>query len=99
MTYGSLLRQAFLNPSFTATDLPNLDGKIAIVTGASAGIGKEICRGLAAKGCHVYCIGRNKPKMEAVIAELKESTKNQKIEFLPADLMDINSTALAAAPF
>ena len=35
-----------------------LEGKIAVVTGASRGIGKGIALALAEKGCTVYVTGR-----------------------------------------
>jgi hypothetical protein len=58
MTIISIFKQAFTRPSFNpSTDLPDLSGKVAIVTGASTGLGKETARELARKGAHVFCIG------------------------------------------
>ena len=38
------------------TNLFDLSGKRALVTGAAGGIGLAICRGFAAHGCHVACL-------------------------------------------
>ena len=43
--------------------------QIAIVTGASSGIGKSIALALAAKGMVLWLVGRNKKKLEAVAEE------------------------------
>ena len=38
----------------------NLENKIAVVTGASQGIGKSISEIFSKAGAHVVCIARNK---------------------------------------
>ncbi|HYZ61384.1 MAG TPA: SDR family NAD(P)-dependent oxidoreductase, partial [Acetobacteraceae bacterium] len=47
-----------------------LEGKVALVTGASAGIGRTIARMLAGEGCRVAILARRRPLLEALAAEL-----------------------------
>jgi NAD(P)-dependent dehydrogenase (short-subunit alcohol dehydrogenase family) len=48
-----------------------LQGKTAVVTGGSRGIGLAIARQLAREGCRVAIAGRNPQALEAAVAELK----------------------------
>lgn len=45
-------------------------GSVALVTGASGGIGKDIARQLVAAGLHVYLGARDAERGAAVVAEL-----------------------------
>src|ERR1700731_4169393 len=49
----------------------NLQGKIAVVVGGTARIGRAISRGLADAGAAVIASGRNKDKVDSVAAELE----------------------------
>jgi NAD(P)-dependent dehydrogenase (short-subunit alcohol dehydrogenase family) len=62
-----------------------LNGKAALVTGASAGIGKGIARALAREGVDVAICARRKEPLEAAASEIARET-NRKIVALPADL-------------
>ena len=48
----------------------SLNNKIAIVTGASQGIGKIIAFELAKSGAHVVCISRNKKAIESIVDKI-----------------------------
>lgn len=50
-----------------------LDGKVAIVTGGSRGIGLAVTRGLVARGAHVVVSGRGQASLNAVAAELGDA--------------------------
>uniref|UniRef100_A0A3Q2YUZ8 SDR family NAD(P)-dependent oxidoreductase n=1 Tax=Hippocampus comes TaxID=109280 RepID=A0A3Q2YUZ8_HIPCM len=53
------------------TKLFRLDGKVAIVTGASKGIGESIARGLAEHGAKVVISSRKQEAVDAVAASFK----------------------------
>ena len=62
-----------------------LQGKKAVVTGASAGIGKAVTRALAQEGVDVAICGRRKEPLEAAAAEIAKAT-GRKIIPIAADL-------------
>ncbi|MBA3533258.1 MAG: SDR family oxidoreductase [Ardenticatenales bacterium] len=61
-------------------------GKVCLVTGATAGIGKVTAQGLAVQGATVILVGRDAAKGQAIMAQIKEATGNVALEFLRADL-------------
>lgn len=58
----------------------NLEGKIAIVTGAGSGIGKAFSKALVEKGAKVYGIGRNLSKLSTLENELGNSFSPIKLD-------------------
>lgn len=63
-----------------------MQGKVAVVTGASSGIGREMARGLAERGARVLAISRGDGAGARVVEELRTATGNEAVEFVPADL-------------
>ena len=64
-----------------------LAGKVAIVTGASDGIGKAAAARMAAEGASVALVSRTKSDLEAVAAEISGNTGSTVIA-APADVSD-----------
>src|SRR5213596_296396 len=71
--------------------------KIALVTGANKGIGREVARQLAAKGFHVFIGARNRSAGRKAADEIAK--KGGKTAFLEIDVSDNNSVAVAAREF
>jgi short-subunit dehydrogenase len=67
-----------------------LQGRTALVTGASGGLGTHLARRLAREGMNVAVSGRRKDALEAVAAELSEL--GVKSVAIPADLSDLSAT-------
>lgn len=51
---------------------PDLEGKVAVVTGGSKGIGRSTCRALALNGVRVAVVSRSPEPVEEAVAELRE---------------------------
>ncbi len=56
-----------------AERLFNIEGKIALVTGSTGGLGNVFAKGLAENGCTVILNSRSRKKVEAQVKEFKES--------------------------
>jgi len=66
-----------------------MKGLTAVITGASGGIGKAICRALAKEGVNLVLFGgTNAKKLQDFAAALKDEFKNIDITNYPCDLTD-----------
>ena len=61
-------------------------GKVALVTGASKGIGKEICRVLAKQGAFVYVNGRDSSRTENACEDLSHTLGIKNLKPIVADV-------------
>lgn len=77
----------------------DLTGKLALVTGASGGLGEETARALASHGARVVLTARDIPKGEAVAAKIRESTGNPDIEVISLELDSLESVRACAQKF
>jgi len=84
--------------SWNASHIPDLTGRVALVTGGNTGTGKETVKALLEKNAKVYLAARSQDRAEAAIKELKESTGKEAI-WLQLDLADLASVRKAANSF
>lgn len=73
-----------------------LDGRVCVVTGSSAGIGRVTAIELARRGARVLLANRSEEKTQAVIAEIAKLEEAPKAEFVPLDLASLSSVRAAA---
>jgi NAD(P)-dependent dehydrogenase (short-subunit alcohol dehydrogenase family) len=66
----------------------DLAGKICLVTGATAGIGRVAAYQLAGMGATVVGVGRNFARCESTCAEIRASTGNPNVEYIVSDLSE-----------
>ncbi len=66
----------------------SMEGRVCVVTGGNAGIGRATALGLARLGATVAIIGRSRERGETAAAEIRRETGNLDVSFLLADLAD-----------
>src|SRR5260370_11968309 len=76
-----------------------LDGKRALVTGSTAGIGYAIAEALAREGAHVIVNGRTTKRVEQALASIRTSQPQAKMERLAADLGGADGVRAAGQQF
>jgi len=77
--------------SWTANDIPDQDGRVAVVTGANGGLGLETTRELARKGATVVMGVRNREKADQAVADIKAETPDARLELQELDLASLAS--------
>jgi NAD(P)-dependent dehydrogenase (short-subunit alcohol dehydrogenase family) len=66
-----------------------IDGKVAVVTGGSRGIGRGIVLGLARQGAHVVAVARGKEGLEETVAQIRAESGSA--EAVQVDIQDITA--------
>ena len=82
--------------SWTQSDIPDLTGRTAVVTGANGGLGLQTAEALAGAGAHVLMAARNRDKAESARQEILARHPRASLEVVPLDLGDLSSVAAAA---
>lgn len=79
------------NKNWTIANIPDLTGKIIIVTGGNSGLGYESVKAFAEKGAEVILASRSIEKGELAKDEILKGLSKAKIIVMPLDLMDFAS--------
>ncbi|KAI6750774.1 hypothetical protein HG530_014224 [Fusarium avenaceum] len=88
-------------PQFTEANVPDLTGKVTIVTGANTGVGREIAQVLYSKNATVWAAARSEEKARAAIEGIKQQhpTSKGSIKFMKLDLADLTTIGDSAKEF
>ncbi|MDB5652486.1 MAG: short chain dehydrogenase [Tardiphaga sp.] len=81
---------------WTTHDLPPLSGKLAVVTGATGGLGYETASALASAGAEVVLTGRNEAKGARALENICARHPDALISYQPLDLASLASVAAFA---
>lgn len=76
---------------WTADDIPDQTGRVAVVTGGNGGLGLETVRALAREGAHVVMAARNLEKAEAARAHLGDELPDALVDVRHLDLGSLAS--------
>ena len=85
-----------MSSKWTAADVPDQSGRVAIVTGANSGLGFDTAAVLADKGAHVVLAVRNLDKGNQAADRIKAKSPNAVIAVQELDLTSLDSVRKAA---
>jgi NAD(P)-dependent dehydrogenase (short-subunit alcohol dehydrogenase family) len=85
--------------NWTIADIPPQRGKLAVVTGATGGLGYQTALGLAQAEAEVVLTGRNDAKGREAISKIRKQLPDAKISFEALDLANLASVADFAQRF
>ena len=85
-----------MNPALDPLASFRLDGRVALVTGASSGLGARFARVLSAAGARVLVVARRAERLEALAAELEDGHAMACDLSVPEQTEDLAAAALAA---
>ena len=86
-----------LLPGWSESDIPDLTGRRAVVTGATSGLGLETARALAAHGASVVMTARDRSRGEAAVRRVRAAVPGAQVAVADLDLADLDSVRAFAA--
>ncbi len=81
---------------WNVSDIPDLTGRVAVVTGANGGLGLETARALAGAGAHVVMAVRDLQKAENARQDIETTHPDSSLELVDIDLGSQESVKRAA---
>jgi protochlorophyllide reductase len=84
---------------WTVNNIPDLQGHVALVTGANSGLGLETTSALAAKGAHVIMAARNPDKAREAKKIVETKVPRASLEIAQLDLASLASVRAFATDF
>ena len=81
---------------WTTAAIPPQHGRLAVITGATGGLGYETALALAAAGAEVVLAGRNDRKGDAALARIRAAHAGATVRFERLDLASLASVAACA---
>lgn len=84
---------------WTQNDMPDMTGKVVIITGANSGLGLESTKALAAKGATVVMACRNVRKAEEAQVEVLRQVPQARLDVMALDNASLNSVRAFAEAF
>ena len=78
-------------PKWNIDQVPDLTGRIAIVTGGNSGIGYETVRVLLSKNAKVYLAARSEERAQQAITDLSKLQLPGQVEWMQLDLASLES--------
>jgi NAD(P)-dependent dehydrogenase (short-subunit alcohol dehydrogenase family) len=85
-----------MSAKWTAADVPDQTGRVAIITGSNTGIGFGAAAVLAAKGAHTVLAVRNLDKGNDAVARIKAASPNATVSLQQLDLTSLENIRKAA---
>jgi NAD(P)-dependent dehydrogenase (short-subunit alcohol dehydrogenase family) len=88
-----------MSDKWTADQIPDQHGRLAVITGANSGLGLVIARELARAGARVVLACRNTDKGDAAAREINAAVPNASVEVSSLDLGSLDGVRAFAARF
>ena len=80
-----------MSEHWTTHNIPDLGGKVIVVTGANSGLGFESAKGFARKGSRTILACRDMEKAQAALDQLQAEIPHAQAEIMQIDLASLNS--------
>ena len=75
----------------------DLKGRVCLVTGANAGLGFEISKGLATRGCTLYMLCRNDERGKAAVERVRHVSDNRDVHLRVCDISSLTAVSALAS--